>query len=80
MKAPPERKAPGAGEQTGRKLIASREYHALDVLQSNTVWAVWQHEAARLLSQYWCTNDPKHLVAFVVHVRGMRAYASSATQ
>ena len=30
----PPKKAPGAGEQTGRKLIAAREYHALDVLRA----------------------------------------------
>ena len=32
MSGPHERKAPGAGEQTGRKLIASAQYAALALL------------------------------------------------
>jgi hypothetical protein len=74
MDAPPGRKAPGAGELTGRELIALIEYHALDLLQARTVWAVWQREAERLFAGYWRTGDLKHLCAFVRHVHAMRAH------
>ena len=32
----------------------------------------WQHEAARLFGEYWCTGKQKHLIAFAVHIAGMR--------
>ncbi len=73
----PPKKAPGAGELTGRKLIASRQYHALDVLQARTVW---ESEAARLFREFWRTGNQKHLRAFFTHVVAMRAYKARATQ
>jgi hypothetical protein len=47
MKSPPERKAPGAGELTGRKRIAAAEYTAL-ALVTNVFGAVfWFFERHR---------------------------------
>jgi hypothetical protein len=40
----------------------------------------WHREAARLLSEYVRCGNPKHLVAFVVHVIGMRTHAGGHTQ
>ena len=74
----PPRKAPGAGELTGRQLIASIEYQALDLLQARTVWAVWRREAERLFAGYWRTGDLKYLCAFVRHVQAMRAHEGRA--
>lgn len=33
----------------------------------------WQREAARLLTLYSRTGNPKHLVALAVHIEGIRA-------
>jgi hypothetical protein len=40
----------------------------------------WQREAARLLNEYFRTGNPKHLVAFVVHIIGMRTRFARAAQ
>lgn len=79
MTSPPQRKAPGAGEQTGRQLIASREYHAVDLLQARAVWAIWQSEAARLFGEFWRSGNQKHLSACFTHVAAMRAYKERLT-
>jgi hypothetical protein len=78
MNVPPKEKPQLGGEGLDR-LTTCAVYPPVDFVQVGVIWSGWQREAVRLLSQYWRTNDPKHLVAFVVHVRGMRAYASSAT-
>jgi len=69
----PQKKAPGASEQTGRELISARAYHAVDVLQARSIWAVWKREAERLFREFWRTGDRKHLQAFGEHVLGMRS-------
>jgi hypothetical protein len=38
----------------------------------------WQREAARLLNEYFRSGNPKHLLTFVVHIIGMRAYQAGA--
>ena len=45
--APPEKKAPGAGEQTGRKLIARTEYAALSLLANIFGAVFWFVEQRR---------------------------------
>lgn len=32
----------------------------------------WQREASRLFTEYWHTGGKKHLIAFAVHIAGMR--------
>jgi len=78
MKAPPERKAPGAGEQTGRQLTTRARYHALDLLQYRNVWGRWEREAARLFRDFWRSGDQRHLRAFFTQVAGMWVYAKRA--
>ena len=76
----PPKKAPGAGEQTGRDLIAARAYHAVDVLQARSIWDGWKREGMRLFSDFWRTADEKHLAAFGRHVVGMRSHQRGAAQ
>ena len=76
----PQKKAPGAGEQTGRELISARAYHAVDVLQARSIWAVWKREATRLFREFWRTGNQKHLRAFFTHVVAMRAHQMRAAQ
>jgi hypothetical protein len=47
MNSPPQRKAPGAGEQTGRKLITKSAYHALDLLQAPFGFVFWKIEQCK---------------------------------
>jgi len=51
------------------KLLAGY-YHLLYSAQA--VPPRWQREATRLLDLYSRTGNPKHLVAFGVHIAGMR--------
>jgi hypothetical protein len=32
----------------------------------------WQREAGRLFTEYWRTGGKEHLIAFAVHIAGMR--------
>jgi hypothetical protein len=48
------------------------EYAVQPALQA--AWLCWQREAARLLGEYFRSGNPKHLVAFVVQIIGMRGY------
>jgi hypothetical protein len=69
----PPKKAPGAGELTGRKLIAvPRAYHAPGSLQTGIIWQRWQREASRLFSVYWRSGNLKHFHAFGRHIHAMR--------
>jgi hypothetical protein len=73
------KKAPGAGELTGRKLIdVPRAYHAPGFVQSGIIWRRWEREARRLFIEFWRSGDARHLAAFCRHAQGMRAYARSA--
>jgi hypothetical protein len=45
-----------------------------------TIKAIWQREAVRLFREYWRSGNPKHLVAFVVHITAMRSHATGYTQ
>lgn len=76
---PPE-KAPGAGEQTGRRLTTRARYHALHLLQYRNVSVRWEREAARLFREFWRSGDQRHLWAFFTHVAAMRVYAKRATR
>jgi hypothetical protein len=76
MKSPP--KETGAVLHAHIKRIPSGDYHWPPTMQATSYR--WQREAVRLFSEYWRTNDPKHLAAFVVHVVAMRAYTERATQ
>ena len=40
----------------------------------------WHREGARLLDEYFRSGNPKHLVAFVVHITAMRSHATGYTQ
>ncbi len=74
----PPKKAPGAGELTGRKLIdVPRAYHAPGFVQSGIIWARWEREARRLFIEFWRTADERHLHAFVRHVHAMRSCGGS---
>jgi hypothetical protein len=72
MNAPaPPKKAPGElASKTGRKLIASREYHAFDLVQASSVWAA---EGIRLLSAFARTHSVRHLTAAQRHITAMCA-------
>ena len=54
-----------------------KEYAAEGTLQA--AWLGWQHEAARLLREFWRTANRKHLEAFFTHVAAMRAYKERLT-
>jgi hypothetical protein len=56
MKLPP-RKAPGAGKQTGRKLIVSIKYHALRLLQAPFTYVFWAIEQRKALLQDRIENE-----------------------
>ena len=56
MTGPPE-KAPGAGEQTGRKLIASAQYAALVLLANIFGAAFWFFEQHRGQLADWLDNE-----------------------
>ena len=47
MKSPPKRRAPGAGEQTGRKLILRTYYDALSILANVSGAIFWFVEQRR---------------------------------
>jgi hypothetical protein len=51
---------------------ARSSYQHRDVLQA--CFQRWQREGTRLLNEYFRSGNPKHLVAFVVHIMGMRAH------
>jgi hypothetical protein len=71
----PQKRAPGAGELTGRKLIVlPRGYHAPRFVQSSFIWARWQGEAARLFAEYWRSGNLKHFHAFGRHIDAMRNF------
>jgi hypothetical protein len=77
MNSPPLKKAPGAGELTGRKLIpAPRAYHARGLVQSGIIWKRWEREARRLFIEFWRTADDRRLRAFTTHIRAMRMRAA----
>ena len=40
-----------------------------------TIWHRWEVEAGRLFAAFWRTAETRHLAAFSVHVRAMRALA-----
>jgi hypothetical protein len=69
------KKAPGAGELTGRKLIVLGEYHGPGFVQTGMIWRRWEREAGRLFSLFWTTSDERHLRAFAEHVYAMRGFA-----
>ena len=47
--------------------------HYQHVAVAQACFPSWQREAARLLTLYSRTGNPKHLVALAVHVEGIRA-------
>jgi hypothetical protein len=48
--------------------------------RSSLVWNGWQREAARLFTEFWRTDNERHLRAFFTHVVAMRVHAGRATQ
>ena len=73
MNSPPK-KAPGAGELTGRfKLIVPAGYQPRGPIQA-TIWARWCREAQRIYQEYWRTANQRHLSALATHLHGMRLH------
>ncbi len=73
MNSPPENaNAPLAKGRRGTLIPVLRPYHALTASQVETAWSVWCQEGRRLWALFWSTDDPRHLIAFGVHVRAMR--------
>jgi hypothetical protein len=54
--------------------LTKKRYGALPILQGS------QGEAARLLNEHFRSGNPKHLVAFVVHIIGMRTHTGAHMQ
>ena len=57
---------------------ATPYYQHRNVLQA--CFQRWQREAARLLNEYFRSGNPKHLIAFVVHITAMRSHTGGHTQ
>jgi len=77
MRERPENKS-GALLHAPISKSARPSYQQCNVLQA--CFPHWQREGARLLNEYFRSDNPKHLVAFVVHIMGMRAHQGRAMQ
>jgi hypothetical protein len=72
-KRPPKKSAPG-WEPGAAKLQLIKAYRSPLPLQA--CFFGWQHEAARLFSEFWRTGGNRHLAAFVTHVVAMRGHVN----
>ncbi len=53
----------------------SPEFFLLAAGCQTSVWLGWQKHALSMLDNYWRTGDTRHLVAFTIHLQGMRERA-----
>jgi hypothetical protein len=69
-KRPPKKGVPELASTGTAKLQLIESYRWSSPVQAN--FFGWQHEAARLFSEFWHTGGNRHLLAFVRHILAMR--------